>query len=81
MRLKFDRLINITMEVGNVTIVPEGELWKYSVSVGAYTNFQVNGTQLEKNLFNGHASEGCRFTLESGSSVAFQAIAFKVVKE
>lgn len=80
MRLKFDRLINITIESRNTMTVPEGELWRYSIAVGGYTNFKINNTQLSEGLYNGQASGGCRLEVD-GYSVAVQAIVFKVVKE
>lgn len=80
MRLKFGRLINISLRDGNGVNVPNGELWKYTATLESATRLEYDGFRITEPIINGYAANGTRLRADNGS-VKIQGIAFKVVKE
>lgn len=77
-KLKFDRLINISLESIESVTVPKDELWR----VSAFTNSngaEMNGKSgyVDKDIFL--MSSGCK--LKPSMNMVIQGMAFKAVEE
>lgn len=84
-KLKFDRLLNLKVESGEVTIVPKGELWRGRVyGVNSISAFNVNGESMSESNNSLSCVEGAVLSAYAGhtssASVTLQGIAFKVVE-
>lgn len=79
MRLKFSRLINITLKDRQTVTIPNGELWKYSAYTDSRGKILINDTELSDDHISGWVSEGSKFTGYS-YPLQIQGIAFKVVE-
>lgn len=79
MRLKFDRLINITLRENQTITVPKNELWKFTGYKDTRDYFVINGTNVSTEYLNGCVVEGATFKGHNYSQ-QIQGIAFKVVE-
>lgn len=79
-KIKFDRLINITLNSSSSTIVPTDEVWRVTMFGSSITPY-INGDSFKKPDYNVLVSSGAKLELRGGSSMTIQGIAFKVVKQ
>lgn len=79
-KLKFDRLINLSMSKGEAITIPKDEIWKGRFyGVNDYAVLYVNGQKVLESDQELNCIEGATLRL-SESNVTIQGIAFKVVE-
>ena len=81
MRLKFDRLINITLMSESVR-VPKDELWKITMYMSPNNTLKIDGIPMDYGTYlnSGFVSGGTEIQSYKGWP-KMMGIAFKVVKE
>ena len=78
-KLKFNRLINVTLQPNQTTTIPKNEVWRFSAYNASRSYVVINGTELDVKSLNGWISEGATFKGHS-YPLQIEGIAFKVVE-
>lgn len=81
MKLKFDKLMNLSLKGGEEFTVPEGELWKISTYQNGASSIRINKCYVPtENIQTGLVVSGAKIDVLGNRDTSIQSVVFKVVE-